>query len=173
LPDLLDRTDAFYDEREHQVDDDPIDGDDDSEDSLASVDGINGNQTRWAAGDAGDREGDGCADDREGDELQHGGEEHDGAEPGEDGEPLLGWTEASAQGQGHAGPPTEFEESPPVVTAAARARYKQFDRYATNNDGRHVDSERGFGHSARRIRNLSDRQRGLVRPKIDRTQVSC
>jgi hypothetical protein len=58
LLDLLDRTDQFHDEREHQIDDDPIDGDDDSEESLGSVDG-NGNQTRWAAGQAGDREGDG------------------------------------------------------------------------------------------------------------------
>src|SRR6185437_2716249 len=39
-----------------------------------------------------DTEGDGCADDREGDELQHGGDEHDGCEPDVDGEPSLGWT---------------------------------------------------------------------------------
>lgn len=66
-------------------------------------------------------------------------EEHDGGEPGEDDEPSigydvepaeqdtgndepwLGWTEAFAQGQGHPGPPTEFEVSPPVITEAARA----------------------------------------------------
>jgi hypothetical protein len=101
LIDLLDLTDPFFDEREKQIDDEPIDGDDDSEDTLGSVD--HANQTRWASGDAGSREGDGCADDREGDELQHGGDEHDGAEPGEDSEPSLGWTEAHAQGVGQLG----------------------------------------------------------------------
>ena len=168
LIDLLNRTDPYFDEREQQIDDEPIDGDDDSEDTLGSIDVAN--QTRWASGDAGDREGDGCADDREGDELQHGGDEHDGAEPDVEGEPLLGWTEASAQGLGHPGDTTEGEESPPVITEAARGRYKQFDRYVVNKDGRHVDSEHGFG--LRRLRNLSDRQRQILRPKIDRYAVT-
>jgi hypothetical protein len=42
--------------------------------------------------------GDGCADDREGDELQHGADEHDGCEPDVDGEPNLGWTVDGAIG---------------------------------------------------------------------------
>jgi hypothetical protein len=170
LLDLLDRTDAFYDEREQQVDDDPIDGDDDSEDSLASVDAAN--QVHWATGNTGDREGDGCADDREGDELEHGG---DGAL--EDGEPSLGWTEEEAgrggTGGSFMGNRTDFEEAPSTLTAAALARYRQFDRYFTNNDGWHVDAECWIGDQ-RRIRNLSDRQHRLVKPRIDRrSQVSC
>jgi hypothetical protein len=35
-----------------------------------------------------------------------------------------------------------------------------------------LPAERGFG-VPRRIHNLSDRQRRLVRPKIDRSEVSC
>ena len=142
LIDILDRTDLFFDEREHQVDDDPIDGDDDSEDSLGSVDG---NQTRWAAGDASDREGDDGCDDREGDELQHGGDEHDGREPGEDDEPILGWPENVTQGINHGGW-NDYEVSGSEVTEARRARYRKgkANRYATNKDGRHLDSERGF-----------------------------
>jgi hypothetical protein len=170
LIDILDRTDQFYDEREHQIDDDPIDADDDSEDTLGSIDAAS--QAHWASGHAGDREGDGCADDREGDELEHGG---DGAI--EDGEASLGWTEEEAgrggTGGSFMGNRADFEDAPSTVTAAARARYRQFDRYSVNNDGWHVDSEQWFGDQ-RRIRNLSDEQRRLVRPKIDRNGlVSC
>jgi hypothetical protein len=92
LIDLLDRTDDFFDEREQQVDDDPIDGDDGSEDSLGST--VDDNQTRWAAGYAGDREGDGCADDRE-ETCEDEGAEHDGREPS------LGWTEEEASRAAH------------------------------------------------------------------------
>lgn len=169
--DEIDRLLAFLDasdpyaatELEAAVDDVPCDGDDDSEDSLGSV---GGNQTRWSAGDAGDREGDGCADDRE-DVCEDEGAEHDGAEPDVD-EPWLGWTEAYAQGEGHAGPPTEWEETPPVVTEAARSRYRKgkADRYAVNTDGKHVDSERGAGRDVRHLRNLSPKQKGLVQPKV-------
>ena len=83
--------------------------------------------------------------------MQHGGDEHDGAEPDED-EPSLGWTEAYTQGQVHAGPANELEESPWVVTEAARSRYRKgkAERYATNKDGKHVDSERGFAAGRRR-----------------------
>jgi len=164
LIDLLDRTDAFYDEREGQVDDEPIDGDADSEESLGSIDAVD--QTRWASGEAGDREGDGCADDREGDELQHGG---DGAI--EDNEPSLGWTEDRQVMGGSPWPYHDLEIAPSTVTAAARGRYRKSNRYVANEDGQHVDSERMFG--PRRIRNLSGRQRQLIGPKIDRSQVSC
>jgi hypothetical protein len=46
-------------------------------------------------------------------------------------------TEAYTQGQGHAGPANELEESPSVVTEAARSRYRKgkAERYATNKDG--------------------------------------
>jgi hypothetical protein len=159
--DLLDRTDAFYDEREQQIDDGPIDGDDDSEESLGSIDVAN--QTRWSSGEAGDREGDGCADDREGDELEHGGESER-----EDDEPSLGWTEdRQVIGLGNC---HDLEIAPSTLTEKARARHRQFDRYAVNRDGRHVDSERMLW--APRIRNLSDRQRAILGPKIDRDAVS-
>jgi hypothetical protein len=100
----------------------------------------------------------------------------DGREPCEDGEPSLGWTdEEAAPGTTHAGSlgfRADLEDAPSAVTAAARARYRQFDRYSVNDDGWHVVSEHWFGDK-RRIRNLSDRQRRLVRAKIDRSQVSC
>jgi hypothetical protein len=71
--------------------------------------------------------------------------------------------------------PRRLRGAPSAVTAAARARYRKgkASRYLPNKDGLHVDSEHWFGHQ-RRIRNLSDRQRQLVSPKIDRSgQVSC
>jgi len=169
LIDLLNRTDPYFDEREQQVDDGPIDGDDDSEESLGSIDVAN--QTRWSSGDAGDREGDGCADDREGDEMMHGGESAH-----EDDEPSLGWTdEESASGRtvsGAMGTRTDFEDAPSTLTAAALARHKRFESYVVNKDGRHVDSERGYGFRSRSLRNLSDHQRAILRPKIDRGAVS-
>ena len=61
----------------------------------------------------------------------------------------------------------DLEDAPSAVT---RNRYRQFDRYSVNDDGWHVVSEHWF---KRRIRSLSDRQRRLVRAKIDRSQVSC
>lgn len=107
LIDFLDTTDNYSSrELEDQVDDGPVDdieleGDDtkdgrsaDDEPSLGSgATGEWSTQAHWASpNDGSDREGDGCADDREGDELQHGADEHDGGEPDEDGEPSLGWT---------------------------------------------------------------------------------
>ena len=61
-----------------------------------------------------------------------------------------------------------------MVTEAARSRYRKgkAERYATNKDGKHVDSERGFAAGRRRIRNLSDGQRKLIRPKVDRGAVT-
>ena len=40
-----------------------------------------------------------------------------------------------------------------MVTEAARSRYRKgkAERYATNKDGKHVDSERGFAAGRRRI----------------------
>jgi hypothetical protein len=100
----------------------------------------------------------------------------DGREPCEDGKPSLGWTdEEAARGTTHAGSlgfRADLEDAPSAVTAAARARYRQFDRYSVNEDGWHVVSEHWFGYK-RRTRNLSDRQQWLVRAKIDRSQVSC
>jgi hypothetical protein len=60
------------------------------------------------------------------------------------------------------------------VTEAARSRYRKSkaSRYAVNRDGKHVDAERGFAVGHRRIRNLSDWQRKLIGPKIERGAVT-
>lgn len=130
-----------------------------------------GDQSRWAQGDMNDCEGDACDDDREGDEQQHGGDEHDGTEPDEDGEPSLGWTEQMAQGQGTWGSSDDKEEGGSYITDAARQRYRPFDRYASNRNGQHVDTERGYGRASRRLTNLSDQQRAAVAPRLDREEV--
>lgn len=57
---------------------------------------VTGAQGAWASGMDDDREGDGAFDDREGDELEHGGDEHDGCEPDVCDEPSLGWTSTEA-----------------------------------------------------------------------------
>jgi hypothetical protein len=63
----------------------------DDEPSLGALPNID--QTQWEKAGGDDREGDGCADDREGDELQHGGEsEREDDEQNGDREPSLGWT---------------------------------------------------------------------------------
>jgi hypothetical protein len=125
-----------------------------------------GSQVGWAEGNGDDREGDGCADDRE-DTCEDEGAEHDGREPS------LGWTDDEAsRGRAPAGTMgrDDYEDAPSTLSKAALARHKQFDRYAVNKDGRDVDSEHGFG--PRRLRNLSDRQRAILRPKVDRRSVS-
>lgn len=109
--------------------------------------------------------------DREGDELQHGGDEHDGCEPDEDGEPSLGWTEQMAQGQGTWGSSDDKEESGSYITDAARQRYRPFDRYTSNPDGMHVDTEQGCAYATRRLTNLSEKQRAAVSPRLNRDEV--
>lgn len=52
----------------------------------------------------------------------------------------------------------------------AKAR-TTLQRHVVNRDGMHVDSERGYGHASRRIRNLSDVQREIVGPGVDREKV--
>lgn len=66
------------------------------EPSLGSPQKSYHDQTKWTEGNHDDREGDGCADDREGDEEEHGGDEHDGRESDEP-EPSLGSVEAINQ----------------------------------------------------------------------------
>jgi hypothetical protein len=131
-----------------------------------------GSQVGWADGNLDDREGDGCADDRE-DECEDEGAEHDGRAPGEDDEPILGWPENVTQGVDPGGW-NDYELSGSEVTEAARGRYRKGEasRYAVNGDGKHVDAERAFAVGHRRIRNLSDGQRKLIGPKIDRGAVS-
>jgi hypothetical protein len=107
--------------------------------------------------------------DREGDELEHGGDEHDGCEPDAEGEPSLGWTCAASEGKGAWGGDNDREADGSHMTEAARQRYKPFDRYGRNPDGRHVDVETGFGR--RRLINLSDQQRAAVAPRISWGEV--
>ena len=91
-----------------------------------------------------------------------------------DGEPSLGWTdEEAAPGTpmpAHSASARTSRMRPQRSPRPPRNRYRQFDRYSVNDGGWHVVSEHWF---KRRIRNLSDRQRRLVRAKIDRSQVSC
>lgn len=110
-----------------------------------------------------------CADDAEGDELEHGGEavgEDD--ERGGDDEPSLGWTISGCRPIDDG---MDREQCPTVVTEAARQRYKASDCYSTNRDGRHLYSERGYRCGSRYIRNLSDRQRDVVSPRLNRDEV--
>ena len=58
----------------------------------------------------------------------------------------------------------------PAAMEAIRRRYKRFDRHVTNADGKHIDTEGGFG-GFKRLRNLSDRQKEIVEPRLDRDAV--
>jgi hypothetical protein len=133
-----------------------------------------GDQSDWAQGAWNDCEGDDCADDRE-DVCEDEGAEHDGREPDVDLEYSLGWTHQIAQRGGGWFNPTsaDFEQGAPVMTEAARQRYKPFDRYTTkgNRDGKHVDAERGYGSASRRLTNLSDQQRAAIAPRVNRDEV--
>ncbi len=80
---------------------------------------------------------------------------------------ILKVTEAVAQSIPHtASARVDLEADGSYVTEAARQRYKPFDRYETRRDGMHVDSERGVAANSRRLRNLSDRQRAIVKPRL-------
>jgi len=121
-------------------------------DSLDAVDGDPDLE------DGGDRE----PDAGEEPEIEN---EHGDGNP--DDEPSLGWTEAVAQSIPHtASARVDLEADGSYVTEAARQRYKPFDRYETRRDGMHVDSERGVAANSRRLRNLSDRQRAIVKPRL-------
>jgi hypothetical protein len=104
--------------------------------------------------------------DREGDELQHGGDEHDGCEPDEDGEPSLGWTVDGFLGNSDG---MDREAAGSSVTEAHRQRYRPFDRYVTNCDGMHVDAY--FDITKRKLFNLSDRQHAALAPRVNRDEV--
>lgn len=170
LIEFLDLTDPFLVtglEEEHdgaEPDDDEQEDGHDDEASLGSVStyGLGGSQIGWGQGTDDGREGcDGC-DDRE-DVCEDEGAEHDGAEPDEaDTEPSLGWSVDGAWGA-DAGSDRELAGS--CVTPEARARFKRVDRWQTNRDGMHVDAERGVARDSRRLRNLSDKQRSVLRIK--------
>ncbi|MCO5132455.1 MAG: hypothetical protein M9932_18190 [Xanthobacteraceae bacterium] len=170
---FLDETDG-YSTTEQEMEDDEAGGDDEPSLGFQAGDIFVGRGCEHG-GSGDDREVEDEHDedtcDREGDELQHGGDEHDGCEPDEDGEPSLGWTEQMAQGQGTWGSSDDKEESGSYITDAARQRYRPFDRYTSNRDGKHVDTERGFGYASRCLTNLSDQQRAAVSPRLNRDEV--
>jgi hypothetical protein len=194
---FLDKTDDYVSrELEDAVDDGPIDdneldGREDAEDeesdppepSLGSM-GTHetSNQEQWARGGTKDLE-----------------DEHDGAEPDddeggdgarEDDEPSLGWT---LNGQGGATSPEgdECEIGGSVgaedqtnwvgsgghdtgmgaaAMKAMRDRYVHSESDRANTDGKHIDTEGGYG-GFKRLRNLSDRQKEIVEPRLDRDAV--
>jgi hypothetical protein len=140
------------------------------------------NQEQWARGGTKDLE-----------------DEHDGAEPDdneggdgakEDDEPSLGWT---LDGQGGATSPEGDEceiggsvgaedqtnwigsgghdtGTAPAAMKAIRDRFDPFDRHVTNADGKHIDTEGGYG-GFKRLRNLSERQKKIVKPRLDNDAV--
>jgi hypothetical protein len=88
-----------------------------------------------------------------------------------DDEPSLGWPERMRQREGDYGSQEDREQCLPLETKVAGARYRDSNRWAPNNDGRHVDAE--VGYRCRKLRNLSDRQRQIILgPKVDRSEVS-
>jgi hypothetical protein len=58
----------------------------------------------------------------------------------------------------------------PAAIKAIRGRFDPFDRHVTNADGKHIDTEGGFG-GFKRLKNLSDRQKKIVTPRLDRDAV--
>ena len=64
----------------------------------------------------------GNTDDRKGDELQHGGHEHDGTEPCQDGEPSLGWTVYGVIGSDRVGSDRELQEHDTVRPSNERQK---------------------------------------------------
>ena len=190
---FLDKTDDYVsreledaaEDYENELDG-PENGEDEESDppepSLGSLSSSGGDQTHWGKFGRDDFE-----------------DEHDGAEPDddeggdgarEDDEPSLGWT-LDGQGGGTSAEGDDCEVGGSVgaedqtnwvgsgghdtgMAAAAmkaiRDRFDPFDRHVTNRDGKHVDSEQGFA-GRKRLRNLSDQQKDLVAPKIDREKV--
>jgi hypothetical protein len=119
-------------------------------------------------GDCEDEGATGC-DDREGDELQHGGDEHDGAEPDADGEASLGW---GLNGEKASASDRELAAQPSAKTMRKKRRHFNAGRdYRPNRDGMHVDTWDSVRIGPRRIRNLSETQANLLESRIDRREV--
>jgi hypothetical protein len=189
---FLDKTDDYVSrELEDAAEDyeNELDGPEDAEDeesdppepSLGSLSSSGGDQTHWGKFGRDDLE-----------------DEHDGAEPDndeggdgarEDDEPSLGWTLNGQMGRGDDGDDREIGGSiaaedqtnwigsgghdtgmGPAAMNAMRERYVHSESDKANADGRHVDTEQGFG-GFKRLRNLSDRQKEIVEPRLDRDAV--
>ncbi len=82
----------------------------------------------------------------------------------------MGWTERPEEGGGCCG---GFEDREVCVAVGTAADYFRFRAPKIDGDAAAgVDVERGYGFGPRRIRNLSDRQRDILRPKVNRRKVS-
>lgn len=89
-----------------------------------------------------------------------------------DDEAALGWPENVCQTRPNiVTDRVDFEQDSSYVTEQARQRYKPVDCFSNNRDGKHVDSERGFGAASRRLRNLSDKQLAAVAPRLNQDEV--
>jgi hypothetical protein len=178
---FLDASDGYtLDEREEAVDDIPCD-DNELEFSFSGVtaDGANMPRNEFEderEADDGGREADdeyslgwttsGATDGLDMD-LE---DQHDGREPDVDGEPSLGWTVDGVMDNSDG---MDREAGGSYLTEAAQQRYNRDNRYtsSSNRDGKHVDTERGYGRASRRLTNLSDQQRAAVAPRINRDEV--
>ena len=117
-----------------------------------------GDQSNWCAGESDDREGDGCADDRE-HECEDEGAEHDGREPS------LGWTDEEAErGRTYAGTmgddSADLEQGAPARKPQHRTR---IDRKVTVDVG-----------YRRLVRGVPPAQKGRIRAAMQsrRSDVS-
>lgn len=138
------------------------------EPSLGSSNDHNGNGTVYHNNGGGVIDGEGPDDDLE--PSLGGGDGSDREEDRADEEPSLGWTERAEEGGGCIG---GFEDREQCVAVGAKAEYERFRASAINGDpAAGVDVERGYGFGPRRIRNLSDRQREILQPKVNDSKVS-
>ena len=176
---FLDKTDDYVSrELEAAADDvpcdeDELDGPEEAEDeesepdepSLGSSNDHNGNGTVYHNG-GGIIDGEGPDDDLE--PSLGGGDGSDREEDRADEEPSLGWTERAEEGGGCIG---GFEDREQCVAVGTKAAYERFRASKIDGDpAAGVDVERGYG--TRRIRNLSDRQREILQPKVNDSKVS-
>jgi hypothetical protein len=118
--------------------------------------------------------------DREGDELQHGGDEHDGAEPDADGEPSLGWTlggsfgdtggmgdDREIGGSIMADDQTHWVGSGRHDTGMHPAEMQAIqDRYRDGGERGITVEDRGYG-GRKVIRHLTDEQQAALHSKLD------
>jgi cobalamin biosynthesis protein CobT len=176
--DEIDRLIRFLDdsdrhmELDEAVDDVPCD-DHELEPSLCGVTAGAANMPMGGYDE--DLEGDAHEDDEEGHDREN--DPADGPlEVNEDGdgnpddEPSLGWGPDGETGN-ESGGDRELAAQPSAETMKrARRNFKQSPYRGSNRDGMHVDSEQGFGNF-KRLRNLSDRQKKIVTPRLDRDAV--
>jgi hypothetical protein len=176
---FLDKTDDYLSrELEDAIDDNPCD--DDELDGPEEAEGEESEPDEPSLGSSNDHNGHGAVYDNNGggvidgegpDDFEPslgGGDGSDREEDRADEEPSLGWTERAEEGGGCCG---GFEDREVCVAVGTAADYERFRASKIDGDpAAGVDVERGYG--TRRIRNLSDRQREILRPKVDDSKVS-